>query len=139
MSNYTYTKKIGGDSIVLFLIFQVEWETVMTHFFKFLNIAIWQASRPTVIYLGVWERHSQIEGSSSRVSEGIDDLIEASNAFWLLTFHFFVHYAHESLEFSHFCSRLPFWVFILELCFFIVSSCTQKFKIHPKWVNDLST
>ena len=30
MSNHTYTKKIGGDSIDLFLVFQVERETVMT-------------------------------------------------------------------------------------------------------------
>ena len=30
MSNHTYTKKIGGDSIYLFLVFQVERETVMT-------------------------------------------------------------------------------------------------------------
>ena len=29
MSNHTYTKKIGGDSIDLFLVFQVERETVM--------------------------------------------------------------------------------------------------------------
>ena len=30
MSNHTYTKKIGGDSIDLFLVFQVEREIVMT-------------------------------------------------------------------------------------------------------------
>ena len=30
MSDHTYTKKIGGDSIDLFLVFQVERETVMT-------------------------------------------------------------------------------------------------------------
>ena len=30
VSNHTYTKKIGGDSIDLFLVFQVERETVMT-------------------------------------------------------------------------------------------------------------
>ena len=30
MSNHTYTKKIGGDSIDLFLVLQVERETVMT-------------------------------------------------------------------------------------------------------------
>ena len=30
MPNHTYTKKIGGDSIDLFLVFQVERETVMT-------------------------------------------------------------------------------------------------------------
>ena len=30
MTNHTYTKKIGGDSIALFLVFQVERETVMT-------------------------------------------------------------------------------------------------------------
>ena len=30
MSNHTYTKKIGGDFIDLFLVFQVERETVMT-------------------------------------------------------------------------------------------------------------
>ena len=30
MSNHTYTKKIGGDSIDLFLVFQIERETVMT-------------------------------------------------------------------------------------------------------------
>ena len=31
MSNHTYTKKIGGDSIDLFLVFQVERETIMTN------------------------------------------------------------------------------------------------------------
>ena len=30
MSSQTYTKKIGGDSIDLFLVFQVERETAMT-------------------------------------------------------------------------------------------------------------
>ena len=79
-------------------------------------------SRPTVIDLGVWERHSQIEGSSSRVLEGIKDLIDALDASWLLTFHSFVRLAHESLGFSCFHSRLPFWVFTLELrsSFFLI-------------------
>ena len=31
MSNHTYTKKISDDSIDLFLVFQIEQETVITH------------------------------------------------------------------------------------------------------------
>ena len=30
MSNHTYSKKIGGDSIFMFVVIQVERETVMT-------------------------------------------------------------------------------------------------------------
>ena len=112
-------------------------------------MAIWQASRPTVIDLGVYERHSWIEGSNFLVSKGIEDLVEASDASWLLTLHSFVCSAHESLESSRFRSRLPFQVFTLESHFFfsfifffsfclIVPSCTRKFKIYPEWVNDLS-
>ena len=37
MSNHTYTKKIGGDSIDLFFVFQVEQETVMTMVFDALG------------------------------------------------------------------------------------------------------
>ena len=97
----------------------------------------------------VWKRHSWIEGSNFLVSKWIEDLVEASNASWLLTFHSFVCSAHESLESSRFYSRLPFRVFTLESLFFfsfifsfyfclIVPSCTWKFKICPEWMNDLS-
>ena len=112
-------------------------------------MAIWQASRPTVIDSGVWERYSCIERSNFLVSKRIEDLAEALDASWLLTLHFFVCSAHESLESSRFCSILPFRVFTLESRFFfsfifsfsfclIVPPCTQKFKIYPEWVNDLS-
>ena len=44
MSNRTYTKKkIGGDSIDLFLVFQVERETVMTYS---ILISLWYGSCP---------------------------------------------------------------------------------------------
>ena len=38
----------------------------------------------------------KIEGSGFRVLKGIEDLIEASDASWLLTFHSFVGSAHKS-------------------------------------------
>ena len=82
--------------------------------FLSLNMAIWQTSKPIVIDSRFWEKHSWIEGSNFLVSKGIEDLVEASNAFWLLTFHSFVCSAHESLESSRFRSRLPFRVFTLE-------------------------
>ena len=90
-------------------------------FFLSLNMAIWQASRPTVIDSGVWEKHFWIERSNFLVSKGIEDLVEASDASWLLTLHSFVCPAHESLESFHFRSRLPFWVFTLESHFFFHS------------------
>ena len=82
------------------------------HFFQSLNMAIWQASRSTVIDSGIrgiafWNR-----GFKFLVLEKVEDLIEASNAVRSLPFHSSVCSAHESLKFF----------------FFIVLSCTQKFR-----------
>ena len=97
-------------------------------------MAIWQASRPTVIDLGVYERHSWIEGSNFLVSKGIEDLVEASDASWLLTLHSFVCSAHESLESSRFYSRLPFWVFTLESHFFIFLQLSHYALENSKFI-----
>ena len=102
-------------------------------------MAIWHVSKPTLIDSGIWGRNSWIEDLKFLILEGVEDFVEGSNAFWLLTLHSFVCPAYESLE-SLFRSRLPFQVFTLESRFsfsflLIVPSCTQKFKIHPEWVN----
>ena len=71
-------------------------------------------SRPTVIDSRIREMHYWIESSNSPILEGIEEPVEASDAFWLLTLYSFVCPAHESLESFHFRFKLPFWVFTLE-------------------------
>ena len=111
-------------------------------------MAIWQASRPTVINSKIWGRCSWREGSGFSIFERVKNLINASGAIRALPFHFFFFFrtAHESLKFC-FCSRLPFWVFTLEphfsffFYFFIfwLSYCAlENSKFIPKRVNVLS-
>ena len=102
-------------------------------------MAIWHASRPTMINSKIWGRCSWRKGSGFSILERVENLINASGAIRSLPFHFFFFYtAHESLKFC-FYSRLPFWVFTLEPHFFhffsfflIVLLCTWKFKIYPE-------
>ena len=75
--------------------------------------------------------------------EGIEGLVEASDASWLLIFHSFVCSAYESLKSSHFRSRLPFLGFHPRVSFFFYSfsffDCPiMHLKIHPEQVNGLS-
>ena len=68
-------------------------------FFSFLNMAIWHASRPTVINPKIWGRCSWKEGSGFSILEGVEDFINASGAIWSLPLHFSVCSAHEFLFF----------------------------------------
>ena len=130
----------------LFLETRILWNSYILKRFIFLslNMVIWQVSRPTVIDFKVWERHSQIEGSSSRIPKGIDDLIKVLDASRLLTLRSLCPWVFENFLVS--ALDRPFLVFTLESRFFfhflffslIIPSCTRKFKIRPQWLNDLS-
>ena len=81
-------------------------------------MAIWQASRPTVIdsRRAFWNEEFEL-----LVLERVKDLIEDSDAVRSLPFHSSVCFAHETSKiflFFFFCSRLPFRVFTLESFFF---------------------
>ena len=113
-------------------------------------MAIWQASRPTVIDSRIRRKTFWNEKFKFLVLERVKDLIEDSDAVRSLPF-ILLFTPSMNLQIFCFCSRLPFRVFTLEsffLSIFIFSSfflffltvllCTWQFKIHHEQVKDWS-
>ena len=109
MTDHTHTEKIGGDSISIFVVFQVVAGNPYDKGFKFL------------------------------VSERVKDLIEASDAVRSLPFHFSACSAHESQKiFSFFALEHPFRVFTLKshfsfFHFFIVLLSLENSSRTGEW------
>ena len=109
-------------------------------------MAIWQASRPTVIGSRIrgkafWNRKFKIFdfGKGRGPHKGFRCCLVAALSF----FFFFFALPASFWKFSHFCSRPPFRVFTLESFFFFLSfsffDCPiMHLKIHSEQVNDLT-
>ena len=77
-------------------------------------MAIWQASRPTVIDLRIRGKAFWNEKFKFLVLEKVKDLIEDSDAVWSSPFILLFAPPINLQNFSRFCSRLPFRVFTVE-------------------------
>ena len=114
MSNHTYTKKIGGDSIDLFLVFQVERKIIMT--------TAW----PHV------EEPSLVRKSSVRAIICTRLIMDSANPFWVWTYGIGcstsipkeAQYASKLLEVNSLA--LSILMFFMEYS----GKCTQSFIIR---------
>ena len=112
-------------------------------------MAIWQASRPTMMNSRIRGKAFWNEKFKFLILERVKDLIEDSDAVRSLPFILLFALPRSLQNFSHFISRLPFRVFTLGLHFFIfilfhlffftVLLCTWQFKIHLEQVKDWSS
>ena len=106
-------------------------------------MAIWQASRPTVIDSEIWGRYFRIKGSDFSFGRGWGPQ-KGFRCCPIVAFSFFCLFHPWVFENSCFCSRPPFRIFTLEsyfsffLSFSFFDCPITHLKIHPKQVNGLS-